>query len=255
MVFGKYIMKKIIVGLFMAFGLLSASKSEKETLHVGISPDAPPFEYEKNNELLGFDVDLIQLIAKELDVNVEFHPMSFGGILGALQMDYVEAAISSFEITKERANVFDFSIPYYVASTSAIFMTTTPIKATTDLARYKIGSQLGSTFEKFAKARFTSSEIISMDTLNQLTEALKAGHVDTVVLDTIHADIITKENCTVRAMVIPEAKGESDGYGIVMKKGSRWKVLIDKAIQSLEKKGEINKLQDKWLKDTSWKNS
>ncbi len=234
---------------------IEATSEKRETLHVGISHDAPPFEYEKDSELLGFDVDLIKMIACEMDVNVEFLPMSFGGILGAIQTGYADVGMSSFEITPERSTVFDFSNPYYQASASAVFLKTLPVKVTADLEKHKIGCQLGSTFEKFVKASFFKSEIISMDTLSQLSEALKAGHIDMIVLDEIHAKIVAKENDKLASISIPEAKKLSSGYGIACKKGSPWKAKIDKAIHSLEKQGKIKMLQDKWLKDLSWKSS
>lgn len=82
------------------------------TLIVGISPDYEPFEYYKNDELTGFDVDLIKLIANELDYEIEFKTYSFENLVSAVSNGNVDLVISAMTITEERKRLIDFTNVY-----------------------------------------------------------------------------------------------------------------------------------------------
>src|SRR5690625_5592077 len=72
-----------------------------------------PFEFKQGDEYVGFDIDLWDLIANELDVEYELRPMDFSGILPALQTDNVDVALAGITITEERQKAIDFSDGYY----------------------------------------------------------------------------------------------------------------------------------------------
>lgn len=82
------------------------------TLIVGISPDYEPFEYYKNDELTGFDVDLIKLIANELGYEIEFKTYSFENLVSAVSNGNVDLVISAMTITEERKQLIDFTNVY-----------------------------------------------------------------------------------------------------------------------------------------------
>ena len=101
-------------------GDTSDENSEKEednglssrTLIVGTSPDYEPFEYYKNNELTGFDVDLIKLVANELGCEIEFKIYSFGDLVSVVSNGNVDLVISAMTITEDRKQVVDFTNVY-----------------------------------------------------------------------------------------------------------------------------------------------
>jgi polar amino acid transport system substrate-binding protein len=253
-------MKNYLLSLLMACTLCTTTHAEVEAkerkegefIRFGTSPDQPPFEFEKNGELLGFDIDLARLIAKELGREAEFHSMSFGNILGSLQMGHIDAGISGFGITEERKKQFDFSAPYYAAGIAAVFIKTNEIKSSCDLNSKRVGAQLGSIAESWTKEILKDFDLVSMDTNNQLVEAMKVGHADAVIMDSVVAEIFVKENPTLGFVNLTGE--DSDGLGIAIKKDSPLTSKINLALKALEKKGEITKLKNKWLKDTSWKN-
>ena len=75
---------------------------KREVLKFAVSADNPPFEYMKNGEITGFDIDLGRLVAKELGLEATFQDMSFGGIFASLTNGAVDAGISAITITQER---------------------------------------------------------------------------------------------------------------------------------------------------------
>ena len=89
---------------------------QKAKLKVGISADFPPFEYyDENEELYGFDVDLMNYIGDRIGFDIEFVDMSFDQLFSAVMGGDVDCAISAIAITEERKNVIDYTIPYLSA--------------------------------------------------------------------------------------------------------------------------------------------
>ena len=89
---------------------------QKAKIKVGISADFPPFEYyNENEELYGFDVDLMNYIGERIGFDIEFVNVSFDQLFSAVMDGEVTCAISGIAITEERKNVIDYTIPYLSA--------------------------------------------------------------------------------------------------------------------------------------------
>ena len=101
---------------------------------VGTSADYPPFEYYNEKfEFEGFDIELMNLIAKELGVTVEYKDFAFEGLGDALKLGQVDAVIAALSITPERAEVVDFSNIYYVGNDAILARRSAPINDISDL--------------------------------------------------------------------------------------------------------------------------
>src|SRR3712207_2324662 len=89
----------------------------KGVLVVGTAPGYPPFEFIKSSngkgEVVGADIDLAKKIASELDVKLEIKAMEFDSILGALQGNKIDIALTAMTPTEERKKSLDFSDIYY----------------------------------------------------------------------------------------------------------------------------------------------
>ena len=82
------------------------------------------------------------------------------------------------------------------------------------------------------------------DSNPQAVEALKAGHVEGTMIDAAQAIAFTKNNPQLSYKVIAQA---DTGYGIAFRKGSPLRKQVNKALKSLEEKGEIDKLKRKYI--------
>ncbi|MDR1057530.1 MAG: ABC transporter substrate-binding protein [Coxiellaceae bacterium] len=247
-------MKKIYYFFCLLSSLLLLSGCNNGENHKEIkfatSADYPPFEYQEQGELKGFDIDLAKLVTKKLGKMAVFNNMQFAAILPALQNNLVDAAISTFTITEERQQHFDFSLSYYVDSMATIFIKGKSITDKSQLSGKKIACQLGTTMEIWLKKQhIVNAKIIAMDDSNQVVESVKSGNVDVGVIDTIQAVTFSSKNPSLSYAIIAQSNA---GYGIVFKKGSPLKNQINKALESLSTEGgAIRKLQQKWFKDVS----
>lgn len=250
-------MKKPILFLLLSvFGLaliLTGCNNDQAANEIKFATSAeyPPFEYYAQGEIRGFDIELGQLIAKELGKKAVFVDMQFSAILAALQNSTVDAAISTITITEERKKNFAFSDSYYNESMVVVFNKERPIVDKSQLSGKKIACQLGTTMEIWLKKYAISTEIITMNNNNQAIEALKAGHVDGVLIDGVQGAAFSQQNVDLSYAAI--AKSDT-GYGVAFKKESLLKDQVNRALRSLIAKGEIKKLQQKWLENLKWQN-
>lgn len=75
---------------------------------------------DENNELTGFEVELVREVANRLNLDIEFSTMDFDGILPALRNGQIDVAAHDFAITEERLETFDFVEPHKYSYGSAI---------------------------------------------------------------------------------------------------------------------------------------
>jgi polar amino acid transport system substrate-binding protein len=242
-----FIMKKalkVCICVVFSVFLTCCEKKTDETLIFAISAEYPPFEYKVNGVLVGFDVELAKMIAKEMGKKIEFRDMQFSAVLASLQNNMVDAAISTITITDKRQENFDFSIPYYLENMALIFHKREYVDSVDKMKNKKIACQLGTTMEIWLKTYMVDTQIITFDNNPQAIEALKAGHVDAVLIDAVQAASFSKKNIDLNYKVVAQA---NTGYGIAFKKGSSLKADVDKALHSLEQSGAIEQLKKKYL--------
>ena len=82
------------------------------TVRVACADAFEPMSYVgKDKEMMGFDVEILLNVARELDVKVVFIPMEFGALMPTIQSGKADMAIGDIVITEERAEIMDFA-PY-----------------------------------------------------------------------------------------------------------------------------------------------
>ena len=91
---------------------LGCKKNNKDLLIVGVSPDYPPFIFIENKELKGFDFDLINIIAKRLNKQLEIRSMDFDLLLPELQLGNIQIIIGGMTATAERSEQVFFTDSY-----------------------------------------------------------------------------------------------------------------------------------------------
>jgi polar amino acid transport system substrate-binding protein len=94
------------------------------TLKVCSDIPYPPMEFEgegpRGLAYTGFDIDLLDAMAVEIDANLEILVVGFDGILGNLAAGTCDVVASSVTITEERQQEVDFTEPYFDADQSLL---------------------------------------------------------------------------------------------------------------------------------------
>ena len=192
-----------LISLFFAFFLVSCSKeqsknspdsldkiTEKKILRVGTDFVGTPFAYYQDGKEVGFEVELIQELGKELGVEIQWVniPFSVSNFIQAFDEDRVDVGIESISLTSERREKFLFSQPYFFSGQSVVVRQTENVPDQFNLSLLKdkkVGVQKGTTGEIFAKNN-TSALVVLFDSSEQLLEALINGEVDAVISDILN---------------------------------------------------------------------
>jgi ABC-type amino acid transport substrate-binding protein len=90
---------------------------ETDVLRVGFNPDNMPFTYfSETGELIGFDVDMAQLLARELGVKLEFVPFEYKKMADQLDSGVFDVIMSGVVMTTTRLEKIVYSAPYMDAT-------------------------------------------------------------------------------------------------------------------------------------------
>lgn len=224
-------------------------KEQGNILRVGSETTFAPFEFqdEQTKEYIGFDIDLIKAIGKQMNMKVEIVSMGFDGLIPALNAGNIEAAISGMTITEERKGKIAFSDPYYKSGLSIVIKTDNDaIKSFKDLEGKKIAVQIGTTGAMEAK-KIAGADIREFNNAPEAFMELQAGGVDAVINDKPVSDYYLKQNAAKYAKSLDETL-TSEEYGIAFdKKNVELVKKVNEALAELKKNGEYDKIYEKWF--------
>jgi len=171
------------MGLVLGLPCVSqAMNSAKKTITVGADTTFPPFEMEQQGKIIGFDIDLINAIAKQEGLKLKLNSMDFQGLIPALQTGSIDVAVAGITITPQRAQVVNFSHPYYHSGLSILVKKNSPVHSLEDLKGKTVAVKLGTTADLMLSKmsgitvqRFTNID----DAYNQMNN----GGANAVVFD------------------------------------------------------------------------
>jgi Na+/H+-dicarboxylate symporter/ABC-type amino acid transport substrate-binding protein len=94
---------------------------ERGKLRVGYNPENLPFSFiNDKGDLVGFDVELMHVLARELEVEPEFIPWTYKTIEKDLDQKKFDVVIGGMIITPERLTRVNFSNPYMSITTAVV---------------------------------------------------------------------------------------------------------------------------------------
>ena len=238
----------------------SAASSSKDgytlekdgTLTVGTAAEYEPFEYMEDGQYKGFDLDLIQDIAKKLGLTVEFANVDFDTIVpGVSSGAKYDVGIGAITVTPERKKEVDFTDSYYMDDQAIVTMkdnadiTGDNYKEKLDSADAKIAVQSGSTAEAFAKENFPNAELVPFKNATDCFSALQAGQSVALVTNRSVAAQLVATSFDNEQVVKLISTGEE--YAIAVNKdNSGLKDAINKALKELTDDGTVDSLMGQY---------
>lgn len=228
----------------------NGSGSEGQVYRVGIDTTYPPFEFEKDGEYTGIDIDIINAIAEDQGFEIELKPMDFGGIIPSLQAGQLDIAIAGMSITEERKKVVDFSDPYFDAGLSLVVDSdATDIEKLEDLKGKRVAVKNGTTGANFALenekeydfnlVQFNDSPAMFQDVANGNSQALIEDYP-------VIAYAIAQNDLGLK--VVGERLTGAQ-YGIAVAKGKNDELLekINAGLANLRESGKYDEILNKYL--------
>jgi len=231
-----------------------AMAAMKKTRQVRISTDPPrlPFEYGKDTGVQGFDIDIGDEIAKDLNIEARWIKISgYNHLFEVLKNGETEIVISTVTPNPELEKDFAFSQPYYFSRDGIARRKNNPdIKDLSSLSGKAVGVGEGRPGDLFMATQQTATDvtIVKYHYLDEALGALNRSEIDAVVGDEpvlIYSGYKSFPNI----VTIPTDMNEYT-YAVAVRKGDQ--VLlesINKTLDRLKESGTIATLQEKWFQD------
>jgi len=239
-----------LVGLVLS-GCTATSTGTTKKYVIATDAAWPPMEFvDANKNVVGFDIDLMNAIAKEQGFEVEFRNTAWDGIFAGLESGGYDAILSSVTITDERKQIYDFSDPYMNAG-QAIVVTVdnTAISSEADLEGKAVGAQIGTT-GAFAIAEIAGTTLKEYDTVDLAFLDLINGNVVAVVCDTpVAADYaLASAEYKGKVKIVGEPLTE-EFYGLTVRKGESQDLVkaFNEGLKKLKENGTYDSLYSKWI--------
>lgn len=233
---------------------MNTKETGKLTVATGEVVYEPWMKDDKPENGEGFESALVYAIANKLGYNkddVTWVRTGFDEAIKPGEKDW-DLNIQQYSITDERKQVVDFSAPYYTVQQAIVAAKDAKVKDAknlADLKTAKLGAHVGSTSLHYIDDEIKpDAPAQAYDDNAAAKSAIDAGQVDGVVFDLPTAYYVTAVEMPDTSIVgvLPQAAGGEE-MGMLLPKGSPIKSCLDQAIEELDKAGDLNALQDKWL--------
>ena len=216
-------------------------------LVIATSPDFPPFEELVNGEVVGIEIEILELICKELGVELKIEQMDFDAVLNGVQAGKYDVGVSGITANEDRKKNMLFTDPYCLAAQAIVVTEDSAIKTKADLAGKKVSVQTATTAESFCMG---SGYTVSAFAANSDAQsALTAGKVDAWVIDDLTAkemvDAYNAEN--EKKLVILEEAMTTEPYAFAFTFGSEDLVeAINPILKKLIDNGTVKSIFEKY---------
>lgn len=188
----------IIIVLLISSVLTVSAAPEK--IVVGTSADWPPFEWiDANNNFVGFDMDIMKIIARVQGYEIEINDIGFDSLIPAIQSGRIDVMAAGATLTPERLEVADASNTYWSGSQGVMVLEDSALNIATALAGgNSVGAQRGTTQADWLEENLVGADVDIKVELYETNDLgimdLVNGRIDAFVADTPAAEAFTKHN-------------------------------------------------------------
>lgn len=215
-------------------------------VRVGSQSDNKPYSFVNDNKDLGYTIELVQDIAKRLNLKTQIVYLDFSALIPSVVSGSIDIAASSISDTAEREKIVDFSDPILFGPQAVLAakeggVTSDPAS----LAGKRLAVVQGTVQDSYATAHWKAN-VVRFPDQNSQYAALKTGSVDALFGDQPLAAEAEASNSSLEIVLsIPD---ETSPFAIVFnKKNADLKDAFNKELKSLIADGTVERLQDKYL--------
>ncbi|MBM9468294.1 ABC transporter substrate-binding protein [Nakamurella leprariae] len=216
-------------------------------------PYAPFQSPDDDGNIVGFDVDMLDLVAEQLGVEQTIVDTPFEGIKSGqdLSTGKCDIAAAAMSITPEREQVILFSEGYFDANQALLVRTGDSYTTLADLSGKRLGAQAATTGLEYAQENADASgyEIVEFEDLAAEQQALVTGQVDAAINDLPVWSEFVKEQPG-RAEITGQFD-TGDRYGFGMKLGNdALKRVVDGTLEAAREDGRYDDIYAQWIGTT-----
>ena len=209
---------------------------------------APWTYHDEEDVLVGYDVEVAKQIADKLGVEAEFIEGEWDGLLAGLEAGRYDIMVNGVDYTEERAQKYDFSVPYgYIRTAIIVNGDNTDINSFEDLNGKTTANTISSTYAELAESYGATTT--GVDDLNQTIELLLQKRIDA----TLNAEVTFYDYMGVHPdadLKIAALTDEANNVCIPLRKGAdsvSLREAINQAIGELKEDGTLGEISVKYF--------
>lgn len=235
----------------------SGGDNEYDLVEAGtltVCSDVPyaPFEIEdpsSESGYSGFDIDLLDAIAKKLDLTITVQDVNFDALQSGttLVAGQCDIGASAMTITEERKANIDFSDGYYDSLQSLLAGTDSGIESIDDLAGKTVGVQQGTTGEIYTNENAPEgTEVVQFPSDAELWPAIQAGQIDAILQD---LPVNLEHEKADDSYKIVESYETDEQYGFAFAKGEKdaLREAVNDALAELREDGTYEEIYNTYF--------
>ena len=234
---------------------IAALKADNGTLRLATESGYAPFEYIRNGEVVGYDMDIAARFCEACGYGLEIVDMNFDGILPAVQTGKADFAAAGIAVTPERAESVLFSEPNFSNGTVLVVLKEGEEKAAQgaaygsldQLKDRRIGIPSGTSFDLTVKKAFPEAELFYFNNQSDLLMALTTNKIDAFPSDEPVIRYIMNQRSDIS--YIPEYL-ENFEFAYCFPKtpeGQKLRDEISEFISGLKANGSLDAIASKWF--------
>src|SRR3990172_259218 len=248
----------LVIGL-VATGAAAETRLEKITrvgvFTVGTRTASPPFGYiDKQNEWVGFSIDLARLVHKNLEkrlkksINFELKESTPATRIPLLMSGAVDLIAETMTDTRARRESVDFSLIYFVTGAQFLVRESSSIRGIQEIAGKRIGAQQGATNERIVRERAPQAKLVVYPDQAAAFTALGQGRIEAYTNDGVQLAGVKAKAPFPEIWKIVGDLYSYEPYGMAMRKNdSDFRALVNNNLMQAIEGGEYFRLYDKWF--------
>jgi len=224
---------------------------ERGVIRVGSTAAARPYCYrDETGKIVGWEIDLANLIAENLGVKLENVDMPWAGLIPALQAGRIDLISPRMLTTLERAKSVWFCEALHLAATVAYARKESGFTSWEELnlSKYTVGAISGAVGEELAKKKLPNAQLKLFQLDTDATQALLTGRVDAVC----NGNLISAGEVQAypdKLVVLPgNLRAETTTWAV--KQGSpqlSLKFWMDNFVRKIKITGQYGEICKKWM--------
>lgn len=244
----------ILLSLFASFFTLwyrtnkidKPAVSKDNILLVGTNSEYAPFSFMENNQVVGFDIDLVTEIAKVMGKTLELQDMPFDALIPAMQTGQLQVIATGITPTQKRALQVNFTKPYLKGDPLLIVSpVAAPIKTVDELKDKKVAVNEGFTADYYM-SEIKGPQLVRFASPIESFMALASGRIDALVAAENNVKPFLN-HYGVNKFSVAYIPDTTDEYALALsKKYPDLVAQVQEALDTLQENGTLDALKQKW---------
>ncbi len=225
---------------------------DRGTLIVGMTLQFEPQMYrDENNEPAGYDVELVTMLAEDLQVELQIMDQEFDSLIPGMlagQFDMISVGLVN---RPERAEQLWFTRPYVPYRQVAVINDDSGIDSVDDLnsSDVTITALIGSTAANFVSTNFPDAELVELEQQPAFLE-VAAGRADAIVVEEYQAFRFVEENPNTSVLNPDDPFSQAYGRWVVPVGDVIWWRYVDNWIDFYTASGTLDQLYEEIIGPT-----